>query len=282
MIASTKFVFITLCFLAIQFSASASTLAKADMRIVSAGGSITEILYALGMQASIVGTDTSSSYPDDVSGLPKVGYYRQLSTEGVLKLKPSHVFAVKGLGPDAVLQQLESMGVTIYVFEQERSEQGLKDLVMQIAQKLGREEQAKDLNAQITRQLAQLPSINNALKPSFLMSVNERGLMAAGDNTVPNLLFKALKLNNPFTEFEGFKPISSESLLASGTNIIFLPQHQARGMSPIKLCELAALSTWAKIHGCNLHVVDSLMFLGLTPRLALAAEQMAHAINAAP
>lgn len=278
MIASLKLILIAVC----CFMFHASSLAHNQMRIVSAGGSITEILYALKMDSSIVATDTSSSYPASAEALPKVGYYRQLSTEGVLALNPSHVFAVKGVGPEAVLQQLKSMGIVVYVFEHERSAEGLQQLITQVGQKVEREQQAQDLNAKIQEQLAMLPSLKSTHKPSFLMSVNERGLMAAGSNTVPDLLFSVLQLSNPFDAFEGFKPISSEALLASGSNMIFLPQHQTRGMSNDKLCELPALSTWSKIHGCQLHVVDSLMFLGLTPRIGLAAEHIAQTMNTAP
>jgi hypothetical protein len=35
------------------------------------------------------------------------------------------------------------------------------------------------------------------------------------------------------------------------------------------------LFQWARIYGCNIEIVDSLLFLGLTPRLAPAAEMMA-------
>ena len=56
-------------------------------RIVSVGGAITEILYALGLQDRIVGIDTTSLYPPQALGeKPNVGYMRQLSAEGVIGL----------------------------------------------------------------------------------------------------------------------------------------------------------------------------------------------------
>lgn len=277
MMSSFKFSLALIIFLLIHHKVSA----QQEMRIVSAGGSITEILYALGMASQIVATDTSSSFPQSAKNLPKVGYYRQLSTEGVLKMMPTHVFAVKGVGPEAVLKQLKTMGVSLHVFEHDSSAKGLQQLVAQIGERVGRESSAQQLNAQIQKQLAVLPTVNKAHKPIFLMSANDRGLMAAGSNTVPDLLFNMLTLGNPFASFDGFKPISTESLLASGASMIFLPQHQTRGMSVNSLCQLPALSSWAKIHGCNVHIVDSLLFLGLTPRLPEAAKQIAQTINAA-
>ncbi|MBT1450593.1 ABC transporter substrate-binding protein [Glaciecola sp. XM2] len=264
------------------FVSHSQASANQDMRIVSAGGSVTEILFALGMGSNIVASDTSSAYPEAASALPKIGYYRQLSTEGVLKMLPTHIFAIKGAGPEAVLQQLEALGVNVFYFEQERSEQGLYTLISNIGQRVGRTTEADALNAQIRNQISALPKVEHNVSPIFLMSANERGLMAAGSNTVPDLLLDVLSLENPFASLDGFKPISSESLLASGANLIFLPEHQTRGLGTDAICKTPALSSWASLHGCNIQVVDSLLFLGLTPRLPSAAKQMAQAINAAP
>ena len=70
-------------------------------RIVSIGGAITEILYALGLEDRLAGVDTTSLYPPPrCSDKPNVGYMRQLSAEGVLGLNPSLVLAIAGLGPE--------------------------------------------------------------------------------------------------------------------------------------------------------------------------------------
>src|SRR6266508_2199749 len=56
-------------------------------RIVSVGGSVTEILYALGLEQRVVAVDTTSIYPQRAAAeKPNVGYMRQLSAEGVLGL----------------------------------------------------------------------------------------------------------------------------------------------------------------------------------------------------
>src|SRR5258705_12806627 len=68
-------------------------------RIVSIGGAITEILYALGFEDRLAGVDATSLYPP--AGLrdkPNVGYMRPLSAEGGLGLNPSLVLAGAGCG----------------------------------------------------------------------------------------------------------------------------------------------------------------------------------------
>ena len=68
-------------------------------RIISIGGAITEILYALGFEDRLAGVDATSLYPPAaLRDKPNVGYMRQLSAEGVLGLNPSLVLAVQGSG----------------------------------------------------------------------------------------------------------------------------------------------------------------------------------------
>jgi iron complex transport system substrate-binding protein len=238
-------------------------------RIITAGGSITEIVYALGAQDQLVAVDTSSLYPSDAIALPKVGYYRQLNTEGVLSMNPTHVIAVSGAGPQSVLTQIESTGVDMTLLEQPKTVKGIQSLISSVATLVDKETEAKVLNNKIEQQLASLTSVrhSNKEKVVFLMSVGDRGLMVAGDNTMPQLIMELLNIDNPYGDLEGFKPISIESLLSVDPNVILMPEHQVNGRTKEALCQTNELKFWASRHGCQLFFVDSLSFLGLTPRL---------------
>ena len=56
--------------------------------VISIGGDITEIIYALGKVDQLIGRDTTSFYPPSVTSLPDIGYVRQLGAEGLLSLSP--------------------------------------------------------------------------------------------------------------------------------------------------------------------------------------------------
>ena len=47
--------------------------------IVSIGGPVTEIVYALGEENRLIARDTTSVFPEAAEELPDVGYMRQLS-----------------------------------------------------------------------------------------------------------------------------------------------------------------------------------------------------------
>ena len=59
---------------------------KAQQRIVSLNGNISEMLCALGLEQQIAGVDITSTYPASLQTKPKVGHNRNISAEGVLSL----------------------------------------------------------------------------------------------------------------------------------------------------------------------------------------------------
>lgn len=244
-------------------------------RLVSAGGSLTEIVYALNAQHLLVGVDSSSQYPRAATELPDVGYFRALNVEGVLSVKPSQLLLLQGAGPQSVLDQLKGLGIATTYIDNPKTVVGLISTIHQVADAIGYSERGRSLSAQVTLQLNQ-----QAEKPSvagktvvFLMSAGERGLIAAGRNTNPQLIFEQLALSNPFASFSGYKPVSVEALAASGAQMVLLASHTSKGANAQGLCQSAQMALWAKKTGCNLHIVDSLLFLGLTPRLPQAIQQ---------
>lgn len=67
----------------------ATTEAGEEMRIVSVGGDLTEIVFALGHFDDVVARDSTSLYPESVQDLPDVGYVRSLGAESILSMSPS-------------------------------------------------------------------------------------------------------------------------------------------------------------------------------------------------
>lgn len=91
-----------------------SVVVKDVSRIVPLNGDVAEVIFALGLTKNVVGVDTSATYPAKaVAGLPKIGYQRTLSAEGILSLRPSVVVGSALAGPQTVIDQLRSAGVPV-------------------------------------------------------------------------------------------------------------------------------------------------------------------------
>lgn len=91
---------------------------SAQERIVIAGGSIAEVVYALGAGSDVIAVDQTTSYPPETASLPQIGYWKQLSSEGILALKPT-LFLTQRCGTGscsqpAVIDRRKSTGLTPY------------------------------------------------------------------------------------------------------------------------------------------------------------------------
>src|SRR5688500_5758387 len=126
-------------------------------RIVSIGGAITEILYALGFEDRIAGVDTTSLYPAQaMREKANVGYMRQLSAEGVLGLNPSLVLAMQGSGPKETIAILDAAKVPLVMVPETFTEQGLIDKIKLVGHAMGADLRAECLTKVVAGDLAQL------------------------------------------------------------------------------------------------------------------------------
>jgi iron complex transport system substrate-binding protein len=267
----------TLCCIVVVLFGTALAVAETRERIVSAGGSVTEVLFALGLGDEIVAVDTSSLYPAAATALPKIGYYRQLSPEGVLAQHPSVLVGHSQMGPADVLTQIAQTGVEVVNVQHGFQVDSLYQLINALAQRFDRQQQGQQLITQIRIQLGSLnvPQVKQT-SMAFLLSVSERGLMAAGSNTMPAALFDLAGIENAFSRISGYQPVSLEALIAAAPQQLLVPSHAAAGQSAAQLCQLPALMLWVSQHGCRLTIVDPLIFMGLSPRLPEAVSQLAH------
>ena len=129
---------------ATAFTAFSSSTLAAE-RIISAGSSVTELILALGAEQQLVGIDVTSVTPPSLA-LPKVGYHRQLSAEGLLALEPTQLLGSNEMGPDTTLNQLKSAGVDVEVINSDSTPQGLLQRIDQIASLTHSEAAAGPLN----------------------------------------------------------------------------------------------------------------------------------------
>ncbi|GFD87101.1 hemin ABC transporter substrate-binding protein [Alteromonas marina] len=239
-------------------------------KLITAGGTITEIVFALGAGERVIAVDQSSQYPEAVKQLPMVGYYRELAAEGVLSFAPDKILAIEGVGREEVIKQIESTGVQVVVYNKPNSTDGLVELIKQLADDLGKAEQAKQIIAKFN---ASLPSetANNtpSVKAVFLLSASDRGLIAAGSETVPQLIFNYAGIENIASEHTGFKGINNEALALHQPDFLVAPRHVVMGAGgKEKFCQSPNLSLLKAAQQCKLLVMDSLQSLGMTPRLA--------------
>src|SRR5690554_7593061 len=94
-------------FIAAALALPLSAQADDAPRTVVLGGTLAEIIVALGAEDQLVGRDGTATYPESLLALPDIGYLRAISPEGVLSLAPELIIADPGTGPESAVDVLK-------------------------------------------------------------------------------------------------------------------------------------------------------------------------------
>src|SRR5690554_1769969 len=95
----------------------AKNLHETPRQMITAGGTITEIVHELGFSHQIIATDITSTYPVSMQELPSIGYRNQIKAEGILSLGANMVLAEADYLNPEVIEQLKSAQVEVRVFD---------------------------------------------------------------------------------------------------------------------------------------------------------------------
>ncbi|MHB8404887.1 MAG: cobalamin-binding protein [Gammaproteobacteria bacterium] len=91
------------------------TLAAPARRIVSLAPDLTELAYAAGAGADMVGTSTYSNYPAAAKKLPRIGDAFRVDLERLLALRPDLVLAWQGGTPQFLIERLRALKLQVLV-----------------------------------------------------------------------------------------------------------------------------------------------------------------------
>jgi iron complex transport system substrate-binding protein len=251
-------------------------------RIVVAGGSLTEILYALDEQSRIVAVDRTATYPEAAKELPQIGYVRAISAEGVLSLQPTLVLGEHDMGPPEVVEQLEAMGVDVLLVPETFSVEGIKEKIDCVAAAVGAEQRGKLLARSLsaTTETVRQHEIQSP-KPQgiVLLGLQSGSPLAAGLNTSGDGLLGLAGVDNALS-FEGWKPVSAEALAAAQPDFIVIPERGVAAAGGVEeLLEHPALRlTPAAMHR-RVIVMDGMAMLGFGPRTVEAASALRRTLR---
>jgi iron complex transport system substrate-binding protein len=255
-------------------------------RVVSVGGAITEIVYALGGERELVGVDTTSLYPAAARVLPSVGYARALSAEGVLSLAPSLLLATREAGPPAVMAQLRGAGVPVQTLDNARSFDGVVDAVRRVATWIGREREGRALAAQLDQQWSTTQRHVQARRNGqpaprvlFVLSHSLAQVRIAGRDTAADAVVTLAGGANAFGEVSGYKPLSPEAAIAAApTHILTTDQGLQAAGGIAGLLKAPGLAATPAGRARRVLTLDALLLLGFGPRLPQAVAQLADAL----
>ena len=258
--------------------------AGAEPRIVTLGGSITEIAYALGAGKQVVAVDTTSRHPAVVEALPKVGYLRTLSAEGILSLRPDVVVGLEEAGPPQTLVQLRDSGATLKLVPDHYTADGVIEKISLVAELFGAGERGQALAAAVASDLAQVRSALSPVRQRprvlFLLAASRGSPLAAGSETAAEAMIGLAGAENAVSGYKGYKPLSIEAAVAFQPDAILMMQHSLEALGgPDAVLRLPGIAATPAGQSRRLIAYDGLYLLGFGPRTAHAIRDLAQALH---
>ncbi|TGJ98855.1 hemin ABC transporter substrate-binding protein [Leptospira langatensis] len=249
------------------------------IRIVTLNGTVTEIVFALGKGNLVVGDDTSSLYPPQATKLPKVGYQRALSTEGILSLKPNLILGLEYAGPPEVIDQLKSAGLRVILLPGIPTIEQTLQNILSIGKEIGAEADAKKLTKEIRKQAnlvsAKVSRLGSKPKVLFVYHRGTNLAQVSGTETPADEMIRLSGGINAITGFKGFKPITPEAVISSQPDVILIPSRGLEGLGGISgVLSLPGLKETPAGKNARVIAIDDLVLLGFGPRLGQGMEEL--------
>ncbi|RQO58386.1 ABC transporter substrate-binding protein [Variovorax sp. KBW07] len=240
-------------------------------RLVTVSGAITEIVYLLGAEGQLVGTDTTSLYPAAARGTPKVGYMRQLSAEGLLSLKPDAIIATNESGPPVVLDQVRSAGVKVEIIEADHSWSEVQRKVQAVGRAAAKEAQARELQARLDVEWATVQQRVGAAKgrkPKVLFVLSHSASpQVSGEKTAAHSVIGFAGGVNALGGFQGYRPMTAEAMASAAPDIILTSTQSIEAHGGVdKFWQRPELVLTPAYKKRALITQDALLLLGFGPR----------------
>jgi iron complex transport system substrate-binding protein len=248
-------------------------------RLVTVSGAITEVVYVLGAESQLVGTDTTSLFPDAARRTPKVGYMRQLSAEGLLSLKPDAVIATTESGPPMVLDQLRSAGVRLELVEADHSWGEVQRKVAAVGRAAGREPQALELRARLDSdwsEVQKLVASASGRKPRVLFVLSHSASpQVSGEKTAAHAVIGFAGGVNCLGGFKGYRPMTAEAMASAAPDLILTSTQSIEAHGGVeKFWQRPELALTPAFRKRALIAQDASLLLGFGPRLPAAIREL--------
>ncbi len=262
-----------------------SLLADDSQNVLSIGGSVTEIIYALGEGDRLIARDTTSVFPQSANALPDVGYMRALSPEGVLSVGPGLIISEDGAGPPETIEVLQAADVPFILIPDKYSREGIVEKIRAVGAALDAEPLAEQMAADVGTRLEDAENTASARagdRPKrvlFILSTQGGRIMASGQNTAADGIIEMAGGVNVITEFEGYKPLSDEAVSAAAPDVILMMDRtDDHGTNNAALFAMPAIATTPAAQSQSVVRMNGLYLLGFGPRTADAVLDLSAAL----
>ncbi len=204
-----------------QSSAPVKDNSIEPQRILSLAPSHSELIFALGLGARLVGRTDRCDHPPEIESVPSIGSLFPPSYERILARRPDLILMMGG--SEQIRRKLRALGLQVEVI-QPKSLEELRGEILRLGRLLGREAQAKILEGELGAALTSLPKLKT--RPRLFYEVWPEPLQSVGPETFLHSMIEAAGGEN-VVKRSGWPRYPLESLIKADPDLILTPKRES-------------------------------------------------------
>ena len=249
-------------------------------RIISLAPSITEILFALGLNEEIAAVTKFCDYPEAALSKPKIGGFVNPDIEKIVSLKPDLIIGIRDGNRMDTVDRLNDFGFPVYLIDPKGFD-GVMRTIKNIGNVVGREMESRRMIKDMVDKRENIVILTRSLsKPKVFFQVGDAPLITVGKGTLADDLIR-LAGGRSISENEAasYPSYGIETILAKAPEIIIMSSMESRKdhMNLVKRWQ-----NWKSIPAVKMnaiHVIDSSLVDRPTPRVVEGLEALAKMIH---
>lgn len=261
------------------------TLQSPANRVISLAPSNTEILYAIGAGAQVVGRDAFSDFPAEAQALTDIGGgFGALNTEAIISLDADLVLAAD-LTPPEQIKAIEDLGLVVFALPNPNDFTTLYDNLRTVATLTGHEAEANQLVESLEKRVSAVEETisKTETRPLVFYELDASDVNApytAGPGTFIDFLIKAAGGNNLGSSMDSpWVQISVEELITQDPEIIILGDYTWGGITPEDVAGRSGWDVISAVKTDKVYTFDDNLVSRPGPRLVDGLESMARLIH---
>ncbi len=249
-------------------------------RIISLAPSITEILFALGLNEEIAAITKFCDYPEAALSKPRIGGFVNPDVEKIVSLKPDLIIGIRDGNRMDTVDRLNDFGFPVYLIDPKGFD-GVMGTIKNIGEVVGREKESRRMIKEMVDKRENIVTLTRSLsKPKVFFQVGDAPLITVGKGTLADDLIR-LAGGRSISENESvnYPSYGIETILAKAPEIIIMTSMDSKKdhMNLVKRWQ-----NWKSIPAVKMnaiHVIDSNLVDRPTPRIAEGLELLVRIIH---
>jgi iron complex transport system substrate-binding protein len=255
-------------------------------RIVPLSGGVAEVVFSLGLGASVVGRDVTATFPE-AAALPLVTRGHDLSVEGLLSLRPTLVLADGRTGPKEALDKVRAAGAPLVVVPEATSIAGIAVRFRSVAAAVGLAASGEELVRRTDAEVAAArPAAHKDGRPLRVAFLYVRGgaavYLLGGRGSGADAMVEALGAVDvgAAAGMKPFTPLTAEALVTAAPDAILVMTDGLASVGGIDgLLGLAGVAQTPAGRDRRIASVDDGLLLSFGPRTPYALHVLATALG---